>query len=1065
MMASSFGYSEPLVSADILRKKCVRLVRDVNVDSVLPVLEPFLLYTEIDAIKAQNNRGGKTRVLIDCLYRRTGAKSYEAFNAFMKILGGTQPELFTEIVGRCPTQSETDFCVEGLSNKLKRVILATGHSTDSPLDEQIDLDKEHISLQITKIQDNVARFKRTDTEELYSQNCNESLPHEYQRHVCEVEKSGENIPAKEILGAWGEVSKSVLLSGRAGVGKSTTLQWLARQWALNEWATGFRILFLIQLRMLSCIDGGMTALDFLTLYGLFRLTTESTQDVLRSWMNNAKARVLIFIDGLDEILGFLNKFRYAPKITDLYQKAHPIDICINILRGDLLPGCTVVCTSRPFAGLACLNTYTTLEILGLNQNQVKRFVEIKHPEKAREVMSVLRRNPLLMSVCGITFYCMAISTLLSEGVEILDGDIQTYTRLTAFILVSYVSRKLCNYPFVVEVNSYFHKLAFLAYKGIFMHTDNGIPRINFNEYDIAKVGLSPSELDLIRKTGLFQIKDVIMGHRKSISTEFMHLTTQEMLAVAYLLSKSVTSKKILENVFSGGQFNMALLYLFGIQYDKECIWIKDVCEAVSRSDTSTENENHSHISELLKQLCTTSKLGSTDRLKICQLVHESQSEDQAKAVVEYVAPGGVLSISETPMTAIDMLAVTFVCRHSSALRRVALTWVTADVTCMAILSSSLIEPHVSSLKAMSVSSNTMSEHCVETSVNPLNSMKGLQALDVSNNFFGDEGAKTLAAALSTNGSLAILIMENNDIGPDGAAALANALYTNTCLQALDVECNIISDEGAKALAAALSTNGSLITLTMVGNDLGPDGAAALADALYTNTCLQGLDVSHNHIGEEGAKALAGALSTNTCLQGLNVLNNYIGDEGAKALAGALHTNESLITLRLRCNNIGPDGAAALAAALHTNACLQELDIIRNQIGDEGAKALARALRTNESLTTLLLFHNDIGPDGAAALAEALHINKCLQELNIGGNHIGDEGAKVLAGALCTDRSLRTLDISDIGISIDGALALAEALRGNIALKTLYVAKWGLGDEGIKVLQEICDLTGKQLMCF
>ena len=191
--------------------------------------------------------------------------------------------------------------------------------------------------------------------------------------------------------------------------------------------------------------------------------------------------------------------RHAPKVTTLDHKAHPIDLCINILRGDLLPGCTVICTSRPFAGLSYLSTETSLEMLGLTQKQIQRFVEVKHTKKAGQIMSVSQRNPILMSVCVITFYCMAVSTLLSEGVQMVDADIQTYTRLKSFILVKYVSRTLSNYPFVLEVSSYFHKLAYLAYNGIFLSTDKAIAKINFNEFDLVRVGLTPIELDQINK--------------------------------------------------------------------------------------------------------------------------------------------------------------------------------------------------------------------------------------------------------------------------------------------------------------------------------------------------------------------------------------------------------------------------------------------------------------------------------------------------------------------------------------------------------------------------------------
>ena len=882
-MANSSVDSKPLVNVDVLKKKRVCLVQDVDVDSILSVLEP-LLYPEITAIKAHADRVSKARELIDCLYRRTVAGSYEAFNCFMRILGGTQPELFTELVGRCPTNIESDFCVEGLASELKEVIKAKGHSTDSPLDEQINLDKEHVQLQIIRMENDTRSFERTDTEGLYLSECTERLPHQYQQRLSEIEKAGKNIPACDILNAGEKSSKSVLLSGRAGVGKSTTLQWLARQWALNLWATDFTFLFLMPLRMLSSSDTHMTVIELLTIYSFFQMTAVSSQNVLCKWMKNSKYKMLLLIDGLDEILGFSNKLRHALKITTLNHKAHPIDLCINILRGDLLPGCTVVSTSRPFAGLSYLNTESGIEILGLTQKQVKRFVEVKHSKKSHQIMTVLHRNPILMSVCGITFYCMAVSTLLNEGVQMIDADIQTYTRLTCFILVKYVSRTLCNYPFILEVNSFFHKLACLAYEGIFMSNENGISRINFNEYDLAKVGLSPKKINLIRKTGLLRIKDFTIGQRKSISAEFMHLMTQEMLAVAYLLSRPASgAEQILVNLFSSGQFNMALYYLFGLQNDKKCIWIKDVCDAIGLPDTHAVNYYNLHLSSLLKHLCTTSRLESADKLKICQLVHESQLEDQAKAVVEYVAPEGVLDISRIPMTAIDMLAVTFVCRHSSALREITLNSVTADDTCMDILSSSLIKPNIDSLKSLGVSNNNISAKGVETLAKTLQHSQHLIKLDIS----------------------------WNELGDGGANSFAYALHSMKSLQNLDVSFNHIGDEGAKTLARVLSTNVSLATLTLSDNDIGPDGAAALAEALHKNMCLQELNVSGNNIGDEGAKGLARALCSNESLRTLNIYHSSVSIVGASALAEVLRCNKALNMLYVSKRQLGDEGVYVL----------------------------------------------------------------------------------------------------------------------------------------------------------
>ena len=1014
--------SEPLVNVDILKKNHVRLVQDVDVDCVLAVLEPFLLYTEIDAVKSKADRCSRTRELIDCLKRRIAAKSYEAFNAFMKILGGTQPELFSSLANRPASPSEVDFCVKGFSRELKKNIAETGHQTDSPLDEAIDFNTQYIQLQIIQNDPCGESFAKTDTEDLYQSRHGTSLPHQYQKHLSEVKKTGANIPACNILNVGKTQAKRVLLSGRAGVGKTTTLQWLAQQWALERWATGFTLLFLMQLRMLPNTDVKVTTVELFTVYGLFQLMAGDSHQVLCSWLRNAAGKVVILLDGLDELAGFSKKIKNTPKITDLNQKAHPLELCINILRGDLLPGCTLICTSRPFTGLNSISTDTVLEILGLTQQDVVKYVEQKHPQKPQYIMSVLQRNPMLMSVCGITFYCMAVSTLLSQGVEILDEDVKTYTRLTAFIIVQYVTRKLPDWPFVIQVTSYFPKLAQLADMGIFQSKeDQGLSKLVFNEYDVCEVGLTPSDLESVKMGGILRIEEVKKGKRNGIIAEFLHLTMQEMLAVAHLLSKPLPSIEMLGNVFSSNQFNMARMYLFGLQYDKESDWIKDVCRAVSPSGLCADGDNSAHISEFLKNLCSE----QDNTLIVCQLVHESQMEDLARSVVDYVAPDGVLTIEHTPMTAIDVGAVAFVCACSNALKQITLIDVNTDDTVMKVMSSSLIQPHITSI----------------------------QSLDVSRNSIMTEGAETLAKIIQQSTCLETLDVSSNKIGVNGALVLAEALHTNSSLHVLKVSCNAIGAEGAILLSQGLVHNHTLQELDVSYNEIGVNGARALAEALHTNNSLQVLNVSDNAIGDDGAKGLTEALHTNNSLQVLNVSDNAIGDDGAKALAEALHTNNSLQVLDISCNAIGVDGAKALTEALHTNNSLQVLDVSGNAIGDDGAKALAEALHVNTSLKTLHLMCNEIGEDGAVSLSQALVNNHTLQELYVIGNAIGDDGAKALAESLYTNNSLQVLDVSVNDIGDDGAKALAESIYTNNSLQVLGVSDNDIGDDGTKALAE------------
>ena len=639
----------------------------------------------------------------------------------------------------------------------------------------------------------------------------------------------------------------------------------------------------------------------------------------------------------------------------------------------------------------------------------------------------------------------------------LDEDVQTYTRLISFIIVQYVKRKLSDWPFVIQVRSYFPKLAHLAENGIFQTKEyQGLSKLVFNEYDLSEVGLTPPDLESVKKGGILQIKETKTGKRNGILAEFLHLTMQEILAVAHLLSKPLPSKEVIRNLFSNNQFNMALMYMFGLQYDKYSGWIKDVCKAVSPQGLCADIDNPAQISEFLKNLCS----GQENKLLACQLVHESQMEEQAKSVVSFVAPHGKLYITGTQMTAIDAVAVSFVCQFLHTLEDIALVKVNADDTIMKSLCSSLIKPHMSSLVSLDVSNNNIGAEGAESLAKTFQQSKCLKSLDISQNNIGDDGAKALAEALHTNDSIEELNVSENDIGEFGVKALAMALSTNNCLHVLNVSgmsmsrhykrvlvyvrrrvlqkkysCHI-GAVGVVSLCEALVNNRTLRELHIINLHMADDAVMLLAKSLHNNNSLKVLDVSINDIGLAGSKALAHAIYTKNNLQVLKISNNDIGVAEGEALAEALYTNGSLQVLDVSFNSIGEAGSKALAQALYANKNLQKLDISGNEIGDNGVQHLAEALHANKTLAKLYVEYNRIQCTGARMLSKAIEVNQCLYTLSLGGNEIGDSGAEALAWALEGNVSLTKLDVSLNNIGPHGAKALAAALCKNKCLQRL-----------------------------
>ena len=111
-------------------------------------------------------------------------------------------------------------------------------------------------------------------------------------------------------------------------------------------------------------------------------------------------------------------------------------------------GWFLICTNfRPFRDLSHIeSTLTSLgdslrivELMGLTQERVMEFVDTNaKPDRKEFIKQTLNKNPILLSVSAITFYCAALCRFLGDDDEWLIPKLATYTQITAYImLVSY----------------------------------------------------------------------------------------------------------------------------------------------------------------------------------------------------------------------------------------------------------------------------------------------------------------------------------------------------------------------------------------------------------------------------------------------------------------------------------------------------------------------------------------------------------------------------------------------------------------------------------------------------
>ena len=216
--------------------------------------------------------------------------------------------------------------------------------------------------------------------------------------------------------------KTILVVGRPGIGKTLLTKKILHEW--KEQAYEFwhgKTVILIQFRRFN--NGKTSIREMLEdAHGLkmssadFNLTYEH----ICSTPNNF---VFIF-DGLDELKydGNLLANETRTAVIDPNQKADILQIFKKMVKGQVLPGVTVLTTSRPTAEhiYKKLSFDREVEILGFHKEQIKSYVEMfcrNDEDKSKRLWKIIEQSPEYLSFSYIPVNCYIICLTLKETID------------------------------------------------------------------------------------------------------------------------------------------------------------------------------------------------------------------------------------------------------------------------------------------------------------------------------------------------------------------------------------------------------------------------------------------------------------------------------------------------------------------------------------------------------------------------------------------------------------------------------------------------------------------------